>query len=149
MTTTDPSQILLALISPVTAVALIVFVQNWQARRASKPKASADANATNLEAQGKTVDRLTNENARLSSRLEAAEKKIDDLIARDDRRELQLRDAESKIDELETREEAREVLNRKHREWDELAVSLIRTVIPPIHLDPPPPLDVKDKPEKP
>lgn len=65
-----------------------------------------------------------------------------------DRGELEARlaKAESRIDELLAREEARVPLQRKHREWDGLAVNLIRSVIPPIHLESPPPLDVEDKP---
>lgn len=145
MNASDPSQILLALISPVTAVALIVFVQNWQARRAAKPREHADTNATNLEAQGKTVDRLTKENERLGNRLEAAEKKIEDLISRDEKREADLRCAESKIDELEAREEARDKLWRAHTSWDD-EVELIVRRMGHVQLSQRPPLELPQYP---
>jgi hypothetical protein len=55
------------------------------------------------------------------------------------------------VDQQEAEQEANAVYRArsralliKHGEWDELAVQIIRSVIPPIHLPPPPPLEPKE-----
>ena len=53
--------------------ALIAMLQNRSSLRAAAPLNEAEINATNLEAQGKTLDRISRENERLSEKIKSAQ----------------------------------------------------------------------------
>ncbi len=69
---------------------LVKLFQDRQRLKAAAPRADADASASSIEAQGKTLDRLVRENDRLNTRLSSAEARIESLS-------VQLRAAEDQM----------------------------------------------------